>query len=326
MNANGRHWSIRNNVRKLRCWIFFYSFLPFCWWVSCEVDTERGGKGANFGSWLPPPPPPPPPAAPPAPAAAATSCMDPPATKLESVFYIAQESWAKICWMVHQLTLPFSRIHFWMWPFFAQNIVRYFIQTLSSIFVSLVTLVTIAGSAYCRNGKTGTLWQLEGAPLLSLQLCLATPLHLHLASETMTQHSPPLTSSPPLTLFPSLQRLGWASSHVVSFPVFSHPGCYCHNEPNKGVRAQWWRRARGIIGRAEQPARHQRPIIAIKSIRALSLAGSGLWAERAGPARPMRDERRTAAALKLSCDDFASAAEEDSGSLNAHPRLALIHL
>ena len=29
MNANGRHWSIRNNVRKLRCWIstVFYLFV-----------------------------------------------------------------------------------------------------------------------------------------------------------------------------------------------------------------------------------------------------------------------------------------------------------
>ena len=46
------------------------------------------------------------------------------------------------------------------------------------------------------------------------------------------------------------------------------------------------------------------PIIAIKSIQALSLAEEVLSSERAGRARPMRDERRTtAASLKLSCDD-----------------------
>ena len=143
-----------------------------------------------------------------------------------------------------------------------------------------------------------TLWQFEGAPLLSLQLGLLlllllppTPssLQIHLAPKIVTQHCLlhfllPLTCSQ-LTLLPSrcLVRcfsslladgwLGWASSHVVSFPGLSGRATAIMN-PIKalGLNDGGGLASPAIIGPHRQPARHQQPIIAIKSIRAISLA------------------------------------------------------
>ena len=121
--------------------------------------------------------------------------------------------------------------------------------------------------------------------------------------------------------FPSV-GLGWFSRGVL--PGLVRAG-YCHNEPNKGVRAQWWRRAR--LTHHHWPARAARPASAThhchqKHPRAL-IGQEALWARRAWLARPIGRERRTAAASMLSCNDFAP--EEDLGSLNAHPPLPSIH-
>ena len=71
----------------------------------------------------------------------------------------------------------------------------------------------------------------------------------------------------------SLGWLGWASSHVVSFPGLSGRATAIMN-PIKalGLNDGGGLASPAIIGPHRQPARHQQPIIAIKSIRALSLA------------------------------------------------------
>ena len=201
-----------------------------------------------------------------------------------------------------------------------------------------------------------TLRQLEGAPLLLLHLGLALHLptspplqlglhlllQLHLASKPMrTQHypwshcfwcihkSPPYhllfpNSGFPCPLGPNFPSVGLGRFSRGVLPGLVRAG-YCHNEPNKGVRAQWWRRAR--LTHHHWPARAARPASAThhchqKHPRAL-IGQEALWARRAWLARPIGRERRTAAASMLSCNDFAP--EEDLGSLNAHPPLPSIH-
>ena len=115
----------------------------------------------------------------------------------------------------------------------------------------------------------------------------AAPHTLLLADPPCSQNCDP-TLSPPLSypshllsthsftislLLFSLGWLGWASSHVVSFPGLSGRATAIMN-PIKalGLNDGGGLASPAIIGPHRQPARHQQPIIAIKSIRALSLA------------------------------------------------------
>ena len=120
-----------------------------------------------------------------------------------------------------------------------------------------------------------------------LAAAAAAPHTLLLADPPCSQNRDPTLSSPlsypshllsthtfpiSLLLF-SLGWLGWASSHVVSFPGLSGRATAIMN-PIKalGLNDGGGLASPAIIGPHRQPARHQQPIIAIKSIRALSLA------------------------------------------------------